>query len=45
MVFEQKRKRPVAANRRMSGNVAYWGRFYATLGREYVLPGTFESRK
>ncbi|EFN57507.1 hypothetical protein CHLNCDRAFT_143085 [Chlorella variabilis] len=45
VVFEQKRKRPVAANRRMSGNVAYWGRFYATLGREYVLPGTFESRK
>lgn len=25
------------------GNI--WGRFYATLGREYVVPGTWEQRK
>ena len=26
-------------------NTRYWSNFYATLGRGYVTPGTFESRK
>ncbi|KAL4438020.1 hypothetical protein ABPG77_004241 [Micractinium sp. CCAP 211/92] len=44
-IFDQKSKTPVRANPQMTSNPAYWGRFYATLGREYVTPGTWESRK
>ena len=42
-------QRPVKAVRPntniVTRSTAFWGRFYATLGRQYVVPGTFESRK
>ncbi|PSC67957.1 peptidase C69 [Micractinium conductrix] len=44
-VFAQRSRNPIPPNPAMTRNPAFWGRFYATLGRQYVNPGTWESRK